>query len=315
MPQILSDFLVYRPEGLYCSYGDFYLDPLHPVMNAVISHAHGDHARPGHLHIYCTPPSQAFMSLRFSKHYRHQFHLYGYSEPFQMGAVTVSFLPAGHILGSAQILMQYEGVRYLYTGDIKRQEDPTCEPLILQEAEVLITETTFADPAIHHPDPILEIKKLVQTPFNMMLGAYALGKAQRLTRMINDSGVQKSILVHHNVAPLHKIYEQFGVDLGPYDLYNRRQMKQNASNQIYIVPPMTFNSYRRAHNVVRVFASGWKKLQDRNDLTLYISDHVDWDDLLYCIQQVNPSEIWTIHGDGRHLQSYLKDKIPVKILS
>jgi putative mRNA 3-end processing factor len=314
MLPILSDFLVRRPQGLYCPYGDFYLDPMHPVAHAVVSHAHGDHASPGHQHIYCTAPSQAFMNLRFSKHYRHQFHLYDYGETFHIGPVTIYFMSAGHILGSAQILMEYMGVRYLYTGDFKRQQDATCEPLCLEEADVMITETTFAQPDMHHPDPSMEMEKLNDTSHNILLGAYALGKAQRLTRLLQDHCPQKRILVHHTILPLHKIYQQFGVDLGAFDLYNRREMKNAPQHQVYIVPPMTFHAYKRAQQVVRVFASGWKKLQHQNDLSLYISDHIDWADLLYCISQIKPREIWTIHGDGRALQAYFKDQLPVRIL-
>ena len=314
MPNILSDFIIRRPEGFYCPYGDFYIDPIHPVQHAVISHAHGDHARPGHQHIYSTAGSQAFMNYRFSKHHRHHYKVVEYLKDFQLGAVQLRFIPAGHILGSAQILLVYKDVRYLYTGDFKLQEDPTCEPLQIEQADVLITETTFADPEVKHPDPVQEILKVVASPYNILLGAYALGKAQRITRLLNDHCPERKVLVHHGIFPIHQIYKSFGIELGDFEPYNRKQMKEADRGNIYLVPPMTFHSYKRAQNVVRVFASGWKRLQHQNDLSLYISDHIDWNDLLSFIDQVKPQEIWTIHGDGKFLQVHLKDQIPVHIL-
>src|SRR5690606_9277730 len=103
------------------------------------------------------------------------------------------------------------------------------------------------------------------------------------------------------ILPLHRLYGALGVDQLVYEPYTRREMKANNSHHIYLVPPMTFNSYFRATNVIRVFASGWKRLQQANDMDLYISDHVDWNDILMYVSRVNPREIWTVHGDGTHL--------------
>lgn len=315
---ILTDFLVVdnARRGYYCRYGDFYLDPLEPVSQAVISHGHGDHATPGHGMSYCTAPTVAFVEARYSRIHLAAFTAIPYREPFRIGEVTLTFIPAGHILGSAQILMEHRGVRYLYTGDYKMQADPTCEPLEACNADVLITETTFANPAVRHPDPVTEILKLSGIPHHIMLGAYGLGKAQRLTALINKHCPDKHILVHYSIAPLHRIYEHYGVELGPYTLYNRKLMKSPATQQsyVYIVPPMTFRSYIRARNVVRVFASGWEALQRNNDLSLYISDHVDWSDLLGYVDRVQPREIWTIHGDGRHLIEHFGDQLAVRAL-
>lgn len=316
---ILQDFLVKDGQfgGYYCPYGQFYLDPMKPVSQAVISHGHGDHATPGHGMSYCTAPTAAFIEARYTRVHLSAFSRFDYGQSFRLGDVELTFLPAGHILGSAQILMEYRGVRYLYTGDYKIQEDLTCEPLQAIAADVLITETTFADPTVRHPDPMAEIRKLSEIPHHIMLGAYALGKAQRVTALINQYCPGKKTLVHHSIAPLHRIYTHYGVPLGPYELYNRRLMKSPATDTqsyVYVVPPMTFRSYSRARNVVRVFASGWKHLQRNNYLSLYISDHIDWPDLLTYIGRVQPREIWTIHGDGRHLKAHFGDHLPVRIL-
>ncbi|MBE8722574.1 MBL fold metallo-hydrolase [Sphingobacterium pedocola] len=311
MGEIIADFLVETSKGYYCSYGDFYVDPLMPVQTALISHAHGDHARPGHHHIIATNTTTIFMRHRFAKQELGSYKAIGYNESFFLAEVKITFFPAGHILGSAQILMEYNGTRYLYTGDYKLQGDATCEPFVFVKTDVLITETTFANPNVVHPDPVEEISKLATTNHNMMLGCYSLGKAQRLTHLLNVYCPEKVIYVHHNIAPIHRIYDTHGFVPLKYEIYNRKVMKDGV-NKVYLVPPLTFNSYFRAKNVIRVFASGWKRLQHNNDLSLYISDHVDWEDLLQCIEASNPREIWTVHGDGAMLKSYFEGKIVVR---
>lgn len=313
MIQILSDFLVKRPEGYYCPYGDFFVDPQLPVARAVVSHAHGDHATPGHGVVYGTAPTGAFMRHRYGARSTTDYREFPYHRSFAVGGVTIHFVPAGHILGSAQVVMEYRQVRYLFTGDYKLQADGTCEPLEVTEADVLITESTFANPSIRHPDPVSEISKINGVHHNILLGTYALGKAQRLTALINNHCPDRNVWLHHNILPLHQIYGDFGVSLR-YRAYNRHVMKTGTANNIYLVPPMTFNSYSRARNVIRVFASGWERLQKHNDMDLFISDHVDWDDILGYVQRVNPKQIWTIHGDGRHLAAHFAGSIPVSVI-
>jgi len=311
---ILPDFLAFNEHGLYCKSGDFYLDPQKPVHHAVISHAHGDHAIKGHIHVYGTAPTAKFMQLRFKKESGKEFHIISYHQTFHINGVVITFIPAGHILGSAQILMEYNNTRYLYTGDYKLQEDATCEPFEYIKADVLITETTFANPAVKHPDPSQEIQKLNQNVHNVLLGAYSLGKSQRLIHLINQYCPNRTILVHHSILPINKIYESFSYPPGKYEPYNRKLMKNPDQGFVYLVPPLTFNSYFRAKNVLRVFASGWENLQMQNDVKLFISDHADWTDTLQLIENVNPSEVWTLHGDGRHLKTFFEGKIPIKLL-
>jgi putative mRNA 3-end processing factor len=311
---ILSDFLVFNEHGLYCKIGDFYLDPQQPVAHAIISHAHGDHAVKGHANVYCTDPTAKFMALRFKKEAGKVFHVFRYHETFTINGVSLKFISAGHILGSAQVVMEYNGITYLYTGDYKLQEDTTCQSFEYIPADVLITETTFADPAIKHPDPAQEIQKLNESIHNVLLGTYSLGKSQRLISLINKYCPQRTVLVHHTILPLNKIYESFSYHPGKYEAYNRKLMKNPEQGFVYLVPPLTFNSYFRAKNVLRVFASGWENLQLQNDIRLFISDHADWSDILQLIEHVNPKEIWTLHGDGRHLKLFFNGKLPVKIL-
>ncbi|SFG74669.1 MBL fold metallo-hydrolase [Pedobacter insulae] len=312
---ILEDFIVQTKTGLFCSYGNFYLDPKEPVVTAVISHAHGDHAVGGNQNVFCTKPTMAFMQHRYKKFAAANFFIKNYEAVFVLNGVAISLYPAGHMLGSSLVLMEYKGVRYLYTGDYKLEADDTCEPMAFVKADVLITETTFANPDTKHPEAIEEIKKLNETKSNIMLGAYALGKSQRLIAMINQHCTQKRILVHHSIVPFVKIYEELGIRLGKYEVYDRKVMKNNQVDLIYIVPPMVFHSYFKAINVVRIFATGWKHLQNNNEIQLYISDHVDWDAILETVEKVNPSEVWTTHGSGTHLQNYFGEKLVVKLLN
>ncbi|MBC6111340.1 exonuclease [Pedobacter fastidiosus] len=312
---ILDDFITITPTGLYCVYGDFYLDPQQPVQEAVVSHAHGDHAIGGSANVYCTKPTATFMKHRYRKFAAVDFHLKEYHQTFKIKEVIISFYPAGHILGSAQVMMEYQGTKYLYTGDYKIEPDPTCEPFEFVKADVLITESTFAKPETKHPDPAEEIKKLNATTANIMLGSYALGKSQRIIQLINEHCPTRNIMVHFSIMPFIKIYEDYGINVGAYKMYDRKVMKNNLENQVYIVPPMVFHSYHKAINVVRAFASGWENLQQQNGISLYISDHADWDAILETIEKVEPSQVWTLHGDGRQLKEYFGGKLEVKILN
>ncbi len=309
-----EDFLLIDDKGLYCKYGDFYIDPVQPAKCAVISHAHADHAISGNHTIYGTEATVAFMQLRYGKNAASVINIVPFDVSFTIGGVKITLVPAGHMLGSAQVLMEHEGTRYLYTGDYKLQPDATCAPMEWVKTDVLITESTFADPAIGHPDPIAEIEKLNDIKINILLGAYGLGKSQRLINLINAYAPQKKILVHHKIMPINAIYEKMGFPLGKYQVYSRKLMK-NQEEFVYIVPPFTFDSYIRATGVKRLFASGWKNLQVNREDTLFISDHVDWNDILTTVEKTQPRQIWTLHGNGMHLKKHFGDDILVKILN
>jgi putative mRNA 3-end processing factor len=311
---IIDDFLSFNANGLYCRYGDFYLDPTQPAAAAVISHAHADHAVSGNNEVYCTAATAEFMQLRYGKNATKAFNLAEYHHSFSIKNVKITFISAGHMLGSAQVLMEHEGVRYLYTGDYKIQPDATCEPIGWVKADVLITESTFADPNVSHPDPVEEIKKLNDIKTNILLGAYGLGKSQRLINLINEHAPQKKLLIHHRIMPVNAIYEKLGYSPGKYEIYSRRLMKEQ-KEYVYIVPPFTFDSYINAKGVKRLFASGWNKLQVNKNDTLFISDHVDWDDILQAIEHIEPKQLWTLHGNGTHLKNYFGDRLVVKLLN
>ena len=311
---ILDDFVTITTNGIYCKYGDFYLDPQQPVDNAVISHAHADHAISGSSNVFCTEPTAAFMQLRYGKNAAQVFNIINYNASFAIGEVKITFVSAGHMLGSAQVLMEYGGVKYLYTGDYKVQADATCEPIEWVKADVLITESTFANPEVLHPNPVEEIKKLNDIKINILLGAYGLGKSQRLIHLINEHAPQKRILIHHRIMPVNAVYEKLGHSPGKYQVYGRKLMKEQ-KEYVYIVPPFTFDSYINAKGVKRLFASGWKNLQANRTDTLFISDHVDWNDILEAVRQTEPKQVWTLHGNGKHLKEHFGNDIFVKLLN
>jgi putative mRNA 3-end processing factor len=311
---ILDDFVSFDANGLYCRYGDFYIDPKQPVTTALISHAHADHAIAGNNQVYCTEATATFMQLRYGKNAAKEFNIAVYHQAFTLGDVQVTFISAGHMLGSAQILMEHRGVKYLYTGDYKLQPDATCEPLDWVKTDVLITESTFADPDVIHPYPVTEIQKLNDIKSNILLGAYGLGKSQRLINLITEYAPQKTILVHHRIMPLNAVYEKMGFPLGKYQLYSRKLMKTQ-QEYVYIVPPFTFDSYLRATGVKRLFASGWKNLQVNQNDTLFISDHVDWNDILQTIERTEAKQVWTLHGDGNYLRKHFGNSIFIKLLN
>ena len=310
----VNNFLSYTSTGLYCPAGDFYIDPKRPVHKAVISHAHGDHAMPNSGNIYTTRTTQYIMNRRFKNSLRSRFHEINFRETFYLNDVAITFYPAGHMLGSAMILMEYKNERYLFTGDFKLQEDPSCEATEIVQADYLITETTFAHPQHLHPDPVQEIKKLNElTDQNILLGAYSVGKAQRLTHLVSTHCSNKKLLVHNEIVKFHDVYQQAGVNLGKWERYTRQEFKKE-NNCVYILPPNWFHRFAGKESY-KVFATGWKHAFTKCDSVIHISDHADWNDLLKFIDLTKPKIVFTLHGDGSTLKEHLKDKIEVRLLN
>jgi putative mRNA 3-end processing factor len=307
-----DSFLVKTPSGLYCSAGDFYLDPKRPVSSALVSHAHGDHAVATAGTVYCTAPTVSFMKHRLKQKAGMRYVSVEFGDPFYCKAVKVTFVPAGHILGSAQILMEFGGMRYLYTGDFKIQPDDSCETFQFVACDHLITETTFASPEYTHPDPADEIERLMSENDKIILGAYSLGKAQRLTQLISRHAGESHVYVHDEPGAYHKLYEQHGYQLGAWRPYRRTDFERS-KKAVYIVPPAYFRR-TGGQNMLRVFATGWKKSFYRCDRVLPISDHADWPGVLELVRRTNAKKIYTVHGNGKFLKDHLKERIEVKII-
>ena len=310
---ILDDFIIKTPIGYYCKYGDFYIDPNSAVENSIVSHAHADHASPGSLNVYCTNPTKAFMELRYKHKAARNFNVIDFNNYFNVGDVKITFLTAGHILGSAQVLMEYKTIKYLYSGDIKFQSDPTVEPTVTINADVLITETTFANPGFIHPNAEEEIKTLLSKNGPIVIGSYILGKAQRINAIINQILPDKKVYIHFDIYPYHKIYERLGAFKLDYELIQKKDIRGGREG-IYIVPPLTYQSYKIQYPYTFAFASGWDHLQNGQTL-LKISDHMDWNELMHYIEQVKPQEIWAIHGNPEKLiEHFSNSNVRVKVL-
>jgi putative mRNA 3-end processing factor len=290
--------------GLRAADGSFSIDPSRKVPVALVSHAHGDHAIPGHGVVYATRSTWELMKERYSDKLVADFREVEFGRPFRVGPMTITYYPAGHILGSAQILLEQEGVRYLYTGDFKVHDDPTCEPFHHVKCDYLITETTFAHPDYSHPDAGEELASLCDAEGRLVIGAYAVGKAQRITRLLHDYAPGRTVYVHPLIGGYHRVYETAGVHLGEWRPYSRKEFLEDERG-VLILPPSVFSRYERHQGAIKVFATGWKRSYYRCDRVLSISDHADWDGLMKVISSSGAHTIFTLHGDGTMLRDRL----------
>ncbi|MFI4935428.1 MAG: ligase-associated DNA damage response exonuclease [Caulobacterales bacterium] len=303
-----EDLLSPRPAGLYCPPGDFYVDPVRPVPRAVVTHGHADHARAGHDHVAATPQTLAVMAVRYGEGFAGAVRSLDYGETIERDGVEVSLVPAGHILGSAQVVVRWKGLTVVVSGDYKRRRDPTCPPFEPVPCDVFVTEATFGLPVFRHPDDAQEIQKLLRSVAQFperthIVGAYALGKAQRLIRLLREAGWERPIFVHGAFERLNALYGQFGVDLGALAPATDAVRKDEFAGEIVIAPPgaLADRWARRFADPVGAFASGWMRVRARArqravELPLVISDHADWDELTGTLAELAPGEVWITHG-------------------
>ncbi len=295
------------PAGLYCPPGDFYIDPVRPVARAVITHGHADHARAGHGAVLATLETLAIMEARYGAGFAQASAPLDYGAPIARDGVEVSLVPAGHVLGSAQVVVRWKGLTMVVSGDYKRRRDPTCAAFEPVPCDVFITEATFALPVFRHPPDGEEIAKLLasvgQFPERShVLGAYALGKAQRLLCLLREAGWDRPIYVHGALEGLNGLYRRFGVDLGPLAAATVAA-NGGLAGEIIIAPPSALTTpwMRRFADPVSCFASGWMRIRARArqrgiELPLVISDHADWDELTATIAELRPAQVWITHG-------------------
>ncbi|MEL6371222.1 MAG: ligase-associated DNA damage response exonuclease [Pseudomonadota bacterium] len=306
-----QDLICPTPKGIYCPPGDFYIDPVSPVDRAVITHGHADHARAGHKAVLATPETIDIMATRYGETFTESRQSLALGETVTINGVCVSLAPAGHVLGSAQSILEYDGVRIVASGDYKRRPDPTCTPFEPISCDVFISEATFALPVFRHPDDRDEIEKLLKSVRQFperthLVGAYSLGKAQRVIRLIRNAGYDEAIYIHGAMKSLCALYERNGVDLGALEsatLTNAAGEKQKFAGKIVVAPPSAFADKwaRRFPDPVTCFASGWMGIRQRAkqrgvELPLVLSDHADWDELTTTIEEIGPQELWITHG-------------------
>ena len=304
-----SNLLHPRPEGLYCLPGNFFIDPVRPVARALITHGHSDHARAGHGSVLATQETLDIMALRYSEGFAGTTQAAALGESLKLGDATVSFHPAGHVLGSAQIAVEHKGLRVVASGDYKRRRDPTCRPFEVVSCEVFITEATFGLPVFRHPADDHEMARLLKSVAQFperthLVGAYALGKAQRVIRLLRETGYDRPIYIHGALAKLCGYYRSQGIDLGLLEPATTEDGgRGDFAGAIVVGPPSAFADRwaRRFPDPVSCFASGWMRIRQRVrqrgvELPLVISDHADWDELTDTIRQTGAGEVWVTHG-------------------
>ena len=301
-----ADLLCPKPEGLYCAPGGFYVDPVRPVDRALITHGHSDHARAGHGAVLATPETLAIMRARYGESFAGATQPLAYGETVRIGSISASLVPAGHVLGSAQAVIEGHGLRIVVSGDYKRRRDPTCLPFEPIACDVFVTEATFALPVFRHPDDGEELEKLLASVRRFperthIVGAYSLGKGQRVIARLRELGWDAPIYLHGAMEKLCALYAAHGIDLGR--LEPATGAKRDFAGAIVLAPPSALQDRwaRRFADPVDCFASGWMRIRQRAkqrgvELPLVISDHCDWDELTTTIREIAPGEVWITHG-------------------
>ena len=308
----LGSWIESHPDGIYLRPANAWIDPARPKPRALITHGHSDHARAGHGAVLATPETVAIMECRYGPQAAQPI---AYDERIRIGETEVRFVPAGHVLGSAQIVVEYEGERVVVSGDYKRRPDPTCVAFVPVPCDIFITEATFGLPVFRHPDTGSEIDRLLHRlradPGRCVLvGAYALGKAQRIICELRNRGHDQPIYFHGAMERLNQLYESFGVSLGELR-HAATATKAEMTGHIVICPPAALNDRwsRRLPDPVTAMASGWMRIRQRArqrnvELPLVISDHADWDELTLTIREIEPSEVWITHGREEALKHW-----------
>jgi putative mRNA 3-end processing factor len=289
----------------------FVIDALRKSDRVVVTHGHADHARPGHGHVIATPETLAIMAARYGENFTEKQTPLAYGESMVLGDVTIRMEPAGHVLGAAQIVIDHGSKRVVVSGDYKRKSDPTCPPFKPVACDVFVTEATFALPVFRHPEPEGEIAKLLASlkvfPERChVIGAYSLGKAQRIIALLRQAGYQRPIYLHGAQQKLCQLYQDLGVDLGdlrPATAGEKGKPRADLAGEIVIAPPSAIADKwaRRLPDPLVVMASGWMQIRQRAkqsgvEMPLILSDHADWHDLLATIDEINPGEVWVTHG-------------------
>ncbi|HQZ12239.1 MAG TPA: ligase-associated DNA damage response exonuclease [Devosia sp.] len=284
-----------------------FIDPPQPQRRAIVTHGHADHARSGHGAVLATPDTIAIMKVRYGEDCAGEFQALDYGTPLDVDGVTVTFFPAGHILGSAQVLMEYQGQRIVVTGDYKRGPDATAQPFELVPCDLLVTEATFGLPVFQHPDPQSETMRLLRSVREHperahVIGCYALGKAQRMIGLLRQAGYDAPIYLHGAMLRLCGLYEELGVPLGELR-HSLDVPKEQLKGQIVVAPPSAIKDRwsRRLPDPVLAVASGWMSVKQRArqsgvELPLVISDHVDWNELRQTIVETGAETVWVTHG-------------------
>lgn len=313
-------------KGLYCKLGDFYIDPWKPVKKAVITHAHSDHAYRGHGRYLVTKQGEQLARIRLDD--ASIITTQDYGKTTSVNGVKVSFHPAGHILGSAQVRIEYKGEVWVISGDYKLTPDATCAPFEPIKCHHFITEATFGLPIYRWP-PTEQIfteinswwRRNIEKGKASVLFAYALGKAQRVM-----SGIDRSlgpIFTHGAVERLTQAYRESGVDLPKTQYAGSVTNKKEFAGSLVVAPPSAQAStwLRRFGSQSTAFASGWMMVRGARrqravDRGFVLSDHADWPELLQAIAYTEAETVYVTHGFASEVVRFLREKgtnaVPLK---
>lgn len=306
MAEIQTHTLTQTPEGLYCPDIAAHIDPLRPVERAIITHGHADHARSGHGSVLATRQTLDIMAIRYGDDFCGMRQPVSYGEEIRINGTTIALYPAGHVLGSAQVLLSDKSGRSVVSGDYKRQVDATCAGFELVPCETFVTEATFGLPVFRHPPAGQEVSRLLASlqllpDKTHLLGAYSLGKAQRLIAELRAAGYDRPIYLHGALVRLCEYYQVQGIELG--ELCPVGQLGKELAGEIVMCPPgqLADRWARRFGDAMTALASGWMRVRARArqrgvELPLVISDHADWDDLCRTIGETGAERIWVTHG-------------------
>jgi putative mRNA 3-end processing factor len=313
----VSSWLYPTDRGLYCEPGDFHIDPRTVVDRAVITHGHGDHARSGHRAVLATLDTIAIMQVRYGAACAGTFQALGYGEPTMVGGVSLRLVPAGHILGSAQVVLEWAGARAVVSGDYKRAPDPTCAPFEVVTCDVFVTEATFGLPVFRHERAEDEAMRLVAsiaaTPDRAhLLGVYGLGKCQRMLKLVRGAGYERPIYLHGAHVALTRLYERLGHDLGDIRAVHEAP-REETRRALVLCPPSAIADRwsRRFDDPVTALASGWMRTRGRVrqsgvEVPLVVSDHADWPELIATVTETGAGEVWVTHGREEALVHQLR---------
>jgi len=303
----LDQWLYPTDRGLYCEPAGLYIDPQRAVPRAVITHGHSDHARPGHAAVLATAETVEIMKLRLGADAAGRFEAAATGHALNVNGVSVRLVPAGHILGSAQVVLEWNGQRAVVSGDYKRSPDPTCAPFEAIPCDVFVTEATFALPVFRHEPAVREVARLLasmrRNPERAhLVGAYGLGKCQRIIRLARDGGYDAPIYLHGAHVAMTDLYRRVGIDLG--DVRPVPDVKPaELAGALVLCPPSAVDDRwsRRFPDPVTAFASGWMRIKGRVrqsgvELPLVISDHADWPELIETVLETGAEDIWVTHG-------------------
>ena len=323
-----EDLVVERPEGLYCPAGDFFIDPWRPVARAVLTHAHADHARRGHASYLAQADGAAVLRARLGPI---TLQTLAYGEAVDLSGVRLSLHPAGHVLGSAQVRLEYRGEVWVVSGDYVVAGDadaaraggdpnPTCPPFEPLRCHCFVTESTFGLPLYRWRAPrelLAEVDAWWHANADAgrasLLLAYSLGKAQRLLAGVDAS--TGPIVVHGAVAAMNEAYRAAGVRLPATVALDAIAGRASIARALVVAPPAVLGSAwaRRIGPHASGLASGWMQLRGARrrrgvDRGFALSDHADWPGLLRAIDATGAARVIVTHGQEAVLVRWLREQ-------